>query len=133
MSSGSGKFLKTVDGRLLFGLVRVEFTPSENRSLEVHRAADIFAELGEADAKAPGFVAWARAAELGARWGARVANVSMGSIDIRRIVGRFTDTTERSIASAAALAVWNAVGFGPETDARRQLDEIAISGGPLVD
>ena len=134
MALGTGNMIKTLNGRLHFGLVRVELTQSASGQLEVHQAPDVFAELGdEVNPLAPGFVAWARGAERGVRWGAKLAGVSSGSILIRSIEGTYVDTTERSVAGAAVLAIWDAAAFQATPDLRERVDQMVTDEGTSLD
>jgi hypothetical protein len=87
----------------------------------------VFSELGdEINSEAPGFIGWRRGAEMGVRVGAEVAELSSGTVEIRSILGTFVDTTEGSVAGAAALALWDALGFEAPANARARLDEIVV-------
>jgi hypothetical protein len=134
MPSGAGKYLKSKDGRFLFARVCVEFTPADSGPLDVSCRPSVFAELGrEVDPSAPGYLKWKQGAEAGVRLGAELAHSSSGIVEIVSIVGTAGDTTERSVAGGAALAVWDAFGFAPSPSLRERLDDIVFDrdGAPI--
>jgi hypothetical protein len=127
MSSGVGKYLKTEGGVLHFARVGLEVETLERAGVTVECAPAVFSEMGgPVDPEAPGFLAWRRGAEAGARWAAEVARLTSAAVEIRSIVGTYVDTTERSVAGAAALALWEAVGFDINLAAGKQLDSFVL-------
>ena len=71
-------------------------------------------------------MAWRRGAEAGVRTGAELANISTGIVEICSIVGTTVDMIEGSVAGAAALALWDAVGLSAPPGARARLDEVVL-------
>jgi hypothetical protein len=127
MRSGTGTYTKARSGTFVGAHVRVDFTALEGGELEVRCSPRVFSELGpEVNPEAPGFAGWRRGAEMGLRAGSELAGVSSGRAEIRSILGTFVDTSEGAVAAAAALALWEALGFEPPASARARLDEIVI-------
>jgi hypothetical protein len=130
MSSGVGKYLKTEGGVLQFARVGLEVETLERAGVTVECAPAVFSEMGgPIDPEAAGFLAWRRGAEAGARWAAEVARLTSAAVEIRSIVGTHVDTTERAVAGAAALSLWDAIGFDVDLAARKQLDRFVLVEG----
>jgi hypothetical protein len=131
LSAGAGRYLKT-SKHLLLGWVRLEYTAGGGEPLVVTEAPGVLggmrAQHGHDDlaADAPGFVAWRRGTVAGVRLGARLAELASGSIEIQDIRGTYVDSNERSMAGAAALALWDALGLVPSPELRGRLDEIIL-------
>lgn len=65
------------------------------------------------DAPAHGYDDWKAGATVGATSACGVAGLAGARVTVERISGLLTDTNPTIVAAAAALAVWNAIGFQP--------------------
>lgn len=63
------------------------------------------------EASAVGYTAWKAGAAAGARFACTTAGLPRAHVIVSRVSGLSTDTNPSIVAAAAALAVWNAVGF----------------------
>jgi hypothetical protein len=88
MPGGLGKYLKVKGGVLKGARVMIEVATLDSGGVTVTCAPTVFSEIGyDLNPEAPGFLAWRRGAEAGARWGAQVARVASAAIEIQSIVG----------------------------------------------
>lgn len=128
MPTGLGKYLKVKGGVLYGARVVVEIATLDSGGVTVTCAANVFSEMGdEVNPGAPGVLAWRRGAEAGAHWGAKVADVASATVEIQSIAGTYLDTTERSVAGAAALAFWDALRFEVSASVRDELDRFVLA------
>lgn len=74
------------------------------------------------DVPAKGYDDWKQGAALGAEYALEVAGEEARSIVVSRIVGLTTETNPTVVGAAAALGVWEAVGYQPTPEQIQQIE-----------
>lgn len=115
MQPGIGKFARQKDGLPHYAEVVVTVdSATRERSIEFHCTGAGWTGQGYLeDAPTTGYDDWKAGAQVGARFACEIAGVPGARVRIERITGMETDTNPTIVAAAAALAVWNAIGFEP--------------------
>jgi hypothetical protein len=115
MRHGVGKFARHKDGLPYFAEVALGVSPDAQLwRVELRCTGDGYTSQGTLeDASPAGYGAWKAGAAAGARFACAIAEIPRAHVIVGRISGLSTDTNPSTVAAAAALAVWNAVGFAP--------------------
>ena len=79
------------------------------------------------DVPAHGYDDWKQGAALGAEYALEVAGGKARSVVVSRIQGLTTDTNPTVVGAAAALGVWEAVGYQPTPEQTRQIERHVFS------
>ncbi len=74
------------------------------------------------DAPANGYDDWKQGAALGAEYALEVAGEKARSVVVSRIQGLTTDTNPTVVGAAAALGVWEALGYQPTPEQTQQIE-----------
>lgn len=74
------------------------------------------------DVPANGYDDWKQGAALGAKYALAVAGEKARSVIVSRIQGLTTDTNPTVVRAAAALGVWEAVGYQPTPEQIQQIE-----------
>ena len=112
------KVAKQVGGRGFYARVWIEFEPiaePEQSSIHVATSNNQF-EQSEG---------WVDGAVLGATLAMRLANVR-GTCSIKRIHGMPCDTNPTVVAIATIRAVWNAIGYVPDSCLDERMEKLIL-------
>jgi hypothetical protein len=133
MSFGEARFARVRQGipYLAEVALEVEFTGE----LAVTRCACTgsgFAAQGHLEEVPPeGYDDWKAGARAGVDFAASIAALSPARVTILRIAGLTTDTNPTVVGTAAAFALWQAVGFSPPAHVMDRLEAAVFASWNL--
>lgn len=115
MSSGEARFARVHLGLLYLAEVALEVElAGEPRATRCASAGSGFVGQGHLEeVPSEGYDHWKAGGRAGVDFAVSVAALSEARVTIVRIAGLTTDTNPTVVGAAAALALWQAIGFSP--------------------
>jgi hypothetical protein len=123
MRYGLAKFARHKNGLPYFAEVAVSVSPEQPWHVEFRCSGDGYVGQGGIEqASLVGYTDWKAGAAAGVRFACAIAEIPRAHVIVGRISGLGMDTNPSTVAAAAALAVWHAVGFEPAPSVVAQME-----------